>query len=56
MIGSFIVAIIIIAIIYLLVRPGSPGPAFIATTTGALATVVRAATGQEMPAQKGGQQ
>lgn len=55
-VGSFIWAVIVIAIIYLLVRPNSPGPAFVATTSGALANVVRAATGQQIPAQKTGGQ
>lgn len=55
-VGSFVTAMILIAIVYLLVRPGSPGPEFVKTTSEALATVVRAATGQQMPAQKTGGQ
>ena len=48
--GRFIVAIIIIAILYVLLRPGSPGVDYIKSTSGALANLVKAVTGQDVPA------
>jgi hypothetical protein len=44
-VGTFLVALIYIAILYVLVNPNSPGPAAITAVTGALAHVISAATG-----------
>ena len=43
--GTFLVALIYIAILYVLVNPSSPGPAAITAVTGALGNVISAATG-----------
>lgn len=42
---SFITGIIIIAIIFVLVRPGSQGPGLVSGVSGGLAGLVQAATG-----------
>lgn len=42
---SFITGIIIIAIIFVLVRPGSQGPTLVSGVSGGLASLVNAATG-----------
>ena len=44
-VGTFIIALIYIAILYVLVNPSSPGPQAITAVTGALSHVVSAATG-----------
>jgi hypothetical protein len=44
-VGTFIVALIYIAILYVLVNPSSPGPAAITAATGAMANLISAATG-----------
>jgi hypothetical protein len=44
-VGTFLVALIYIAILYVLVNPNSPGPAAITAVTGALSHVISAATG-----------
>lgn len=44
-VGTFIIALIYIAILYVLVNPSSPGPAAITAVTTALGNVVSAATG-----------
>jgi hypothetical protein len=44
-VGTFVTALIYIAILYVLVNPASPGPAAITAMTGALSNVVSAATG-----------
>jgi len=45
-IGSFVVAMTLIAILYVLVRPGSPGVGYVKTVGTALAHLVQATTGQ----------
>jgi hypothetical protein len=45
-IGFFVTAVIYIAIIYVLVRPGSPGTQLVQTVTGAFADLVRGVAGQ----------
>ncbi len=42
---SFLTGIIIIAIIFVLVRPGSQGPSLVTGVSGGLANLVNAATG-----------
>jgi hypothetical protein len=42
---SFLTGIIIIAIIFVLVRPGSQGPSLVSGVSGGLASLVNAATG-----------
>ena len=42
---SFLTGIIIIAILFVLVRPGSQGPALVTGVSGALSGLVNAATG-----------
>ena len=42
---SFLTGIIIIAVLFVLVRPGSQGPALISGVSGALSGLVSAATG-----------
>jgi hypothetical protein len=44
-VGTFVVALVYVGILYVLVNPASPGPAAITAVTGALANVVSAATG-----------
>jgi hypothetical protein len=44
-VGTFLVALIYIAILYVLVNPSSQGPAAITAVTAALGNVVSAATG-----------
>lgn len=44
-VGTFIVALIYIAILFVLVNPSSQGPAAITAVTSALGNVVSAATG-----------
>ena len=43
--GSFLTGIIIIAIIFVLVRPGSAGPQLVSGVSSGLAGLVNAATG-----------
>lgn len=49
----FILAIIYIAILYVLVRPGSKGPGIIGNITNALADLVRVVTGETFDSQTG---
>jgi hypothetical protein len=42
---SFLTGIIIIAILFVLVRPGSQGPGLVSGVSGGLAQLVNAATG-----------
>ncbi len=42
---SFLTGIIIIAVLFVLVRPGSQGPALVSGVAGALSGLVSAATG-----------
>jgi hypothetical protein len=42
---AWIVGILYVAILFVLVRPGSAGPTFITTVSTAIANVVKAATG-----------
>lgn len=44
-IGSFLAGIIIIAGIFVMVRPGSQGPTLVSSVTGGLSNLVKAATG-----------
>ena len=44
-VGSFLTGIIIIAVLFVLVRPGSQGPALVKYVSGALTGLVNAATG-----------
>ena len=43
--GSFLTGIIIIAVLFVLVRPGSKGPALVTHVSNGLANLVKAATG-----------
>ena len=43
--GSFLTGIIIIAVIFVLVRPGSQGPTLVSGVSSGLAGLVNAATG-----------
>ena len=43
--GSFLTGIIIIAILFVLVRPNSQGPVLVKNVSGALTGLVQAATG-----------
>lgn len=43
--GSFLTGIIIIAVLFVLVRPNSQGPALVKNVSGALTGLVQAATG-----------
>jgi len=44
-VGSFLTGIIIIAILFVLVRPGSQGPTLVSGVSNGLAGLVNAATG-----------
>jgi hypothetical protein len=44
-ITQFVVGIIIVAIIYMLVRPNSQGPAIVEQVSGALSDLVKTSTG-----------
>jgi hypothetical protein len=44
-IGSFLAGIIIIAAIFVMVRPGSKGPQLVTSVTGGLSSLVKSATG-----------
>lgn len=43
--GSFLTGIIIIAVLFVLVRPGSQGPSLIKNVSGGLTSLLSAATG-----------
>jgi hypothetical protein len=43
--GSFLTGIIIIAVLFVLVRPGSQGPSLVKNVSGALTGLVQSATG-----------
>jgi hypothetical protein len=43
--GSFLTGVIIIAILFVLVRPGSQGPTLVKNVSGALTGLIGAATG-----------
>ena len=43
--GSFLAGIIIIAVLFVLVRPGSQGPTLVKNVSGALTGLIGAATG-----------
>lgn len=43
--GSFLTGIIIIAIVFVLVRPGSQGPSLVGTVSSGLAGLINSATG-----------
>ncbi len=45
MAGSFLTGIIIIAVLFVLVRPGSQGPSLVTGVSGGLKGLVTAATG-----------
>jgi hypothetical protein len=53
-VGTFLVALIYVAILYVLVNPSSPGPAAITAVTTALGGVISAATGGGTLASTGG--
>jgi len=44
-VGSFLTGIIIIAVLFVLVRPGSQGPTLVKNVSGALTGLVSTATG-----------
>ena len=44
-VGSFLTGIIIIAVLFVLVRPGSQGPSLVSGVSNGLAGLVNAATG-----------
>jgi hypothetical protein len=44
-IGTFLVGIVYLSILFLLVRPGSNGPAIIKSVSGGLSSLISAATG-----------
>ena len=44
-VGSFLTGIIILAVLFVLVRPGSQGPSLVNNVSGALTGLVNAATG-----------
>ena len=44
-IGSFLAGIIILAGIFIMVRPGSKGPTLVTSVTGGLSNLVKSATG-----------
>jgi len=43
--GSFLTGIIILAVLFVLVRPNSQGPALVKNVSGALTGLIQAATG-----------
>lgn len=43
--GTFLVGIVYLAVLFTLVRPGSQGPALITNVTNGLANLVKAGTG-----------
>jgi hypothetical protein len=43
--GSFLTGIVIIAVLFVLVRPGSKGPTLVTNVSNGLANLVKAATG-----------
>lgn len=44
-IGSFLAGIVILAGIFVMVRPGSQGPTLVKNVTGGLSNLIKAATG-----------
>jgi hypothetical protein len=44
-IGSFLAGIVILAAIFVMVRPGSQGPTLVKNVTGGLSSLIKAATG-----------
>lgn len=44
-IGSAIVIIAYVVVLFVLVRPGSQGPTFVSNVSGGIANVIKAATG-----------
>lgn len=44
-IGAFLVGIVYLAVLFVLVRPGSQGPTLVSNVTGGLAGLVNAGTG-----------
>jgi len=44
-VGSFLTGIILVAILFVLVRPGSQGPSLVKTVSGGLQGLVTSATG-----------
>jgi hypothetical protein len=44
-VGTFVAGVIYVAIVFVLVRPGSSGPQLISTLTGGMVDLVKAATG-----------
>lgn len=43
--GAAVVVIAYVVVLFVLVRPGSQGPAFVTNITGGISNVIRAATG-----------
>lgn len=44
-ITSFLLAVVYLAVLFVLVRPGSQGPSFITNVTNGIASVINAGTG-----------
>jgi hypothetical protein len=44
-IGSFLAGVVILAAIFVMVRPGSQGPTLVKNVTGGLSNLLKAATG-----------
>lgn len=43
--GTFLVGIVYLAVLFVLVRPGSQGPTLVSGVSGGLANLIKAATG-----------
>lgn len=43
--GTFLVGIVYLAVLFVLVRPGSQGPKLVSNVSGGLASLIKAATG-----------
>lgn len=44
-IGTFLAGIVVVAGIFVMVRPGSKGPSLVSAVTGGLSNMIKAATG-----------
>jgi len=44
-VGTFLVGIVVLAVLFVLVRPGSQGPSFVSAITGGISNVIQSATG-----------
>lgn len=43
--GTFLVGIVYLAVLFVLVRPGSQGPKLVSSVTGGLSNLIKSATG-----------